>query len=119
MSDNATSDIESVFGDAEDNGASVESVRRPKKRQSSVPELMRAIHERDQRKSKEPKRDSKEAENTEEEPSHVRRLAGESLETVKQIMVTEIGKVISLMERKFEAQEKRIEFLEAEVMQRH
>ena len=117
MSDNAVSDIDSVLGDAEDNGAAVLSERRPKKRQSSVPELMRVIQEKEQRKSKKHKRDSKESENV-EETSHVCRLAGESLETVKQIMVTEIGKVLSLMERKFEAQEKRIEILEAEVMQK-
>ena len=92
MSDNAVSDIDSVFGDAEDNGAAVLSERRPKKRQSSVPELMRVIQKKEQRKSKKHKRDSKESENV-EETSHVCRLAGESLETVKQIMVTEIGKV--------------------------
>lgn len=115
MTDATGSDIESVFSDAVEGGPTALSENLPMKRRSSVPELFRAMKEKEQRKSKKHKRDSKEDEN--EESSHVCRLAGESLETVKQIMVTEIGKVISLMERKFEAQEKRIEILEAELMQ--
>ena len=117
MADNNASDIEAVFCDAEESGsAAVGSEKHPMRRRSSVPELFRVMKEKEQRKSKKHKRDSKEDEN-EEGPSHVCRLAGESLETVKQIMVTEVAKVLSLMERKFEAQEKRIEILEAELMQ--
>ena len=116
LSDTAASDADSVFGDAEDNATGQEQAKPASKDRPTL--LMKATCSRaNQRKSKKHKRDSKEDEDA-DDPVHSCVLAGESLNAVKKIVEDGIGKVLSQMESKFEAFEKRIEILEVECFER-
>ena len=108
-------DRDSVFGDASDGGtARLDSTRRPRKRQPSIPEAMKTLQEKEQRKAKKPKHGSKE-----ESPDvHACTLSGESLAAVKSIVDEGVGKVLSQIEKRFESFEKRIEILEGEIFEK-
>ena len=111
--DTGTSEMDSVFGDAEDTDRSGPFVRGGRKRQSSVPEMMHALEE-GQKRQKRSKRSSKEKDAT-EKGEHSCRLDGSSLEAVKSIVNQGIDKMTKLMEENFKRMERRIEILEGEL----
>ena len=111
--DTGTSEMDSVFGDAEDTDRSGPFVRGARKRQSSVPEMMQALED-GQKRQKRSKRSSREKDAT-EKGEHSCRLDGSSLEAVKSIVNQGVEKMTKLMEENFKRMERRIEILEGEL----
>ena len=92
-SDTAASDIDSVFGDAEETTFVTPTPRGGRKRQSSVPEMVRALEVKEQRKSKRVKHGSKEGSSAHSD-SHSCRLDDVSLAAMKDIMDAGIAKAL-------------------------
>ena len=116
--DTGGSELESVFGDAEDTDRSGPAGRGGRKRQFSVPEMMQALEDgQGQRRQKKSKRSSRDKDST-EKGEHSCHLDGESLQAVQTIVEKGIEKVTQFMEEKFKRMERRIEIMEGELFLR-
>ena len=113
-SDTCASDMESIFSDAEPPPLSTPTQSGGRTRQSSVPEMVRALAVKD-RRSKRARPSSKEASPT-DTSSHNCRLDDVSLAAMQKIMEAGVAKALQIMDAKYEALEKRTEILEAELM---
>ena len=111
-SDTAQSDLESIFGDAED--AAFGTLKAGGKRRQLVtsPGLLQTPQERKTKRTKHASKGEK------AEDSHSCRLDGESLNAVKNIIDEGIAKAVQVMNRKYDELEKRTEILEAELFEK-
>ena len=105
--------MDSVAGDALSSGR----LRSSRNRQPSLPEQVRAIREKEQRKNKKQKGGNKEEEKPDDVP-HACLLSEESLDAVKRIVDEGILKVLTQVNQRMEGIEKRVNILEGEIFEK-